>query len=461
MRSRFAPLIGLLCFLIIASASPRSAPAQIFTLTPELGPSSATGRSFTVTPDLYSIFAPSPTPAEQRAAAGQRGGPVGVLQRQRPELDPVGIQVGEQHFLPSISVSSAYDSNIFATETAPSADAVSHLRPVLDVDNGTKLISYHFNLYGDFVSYLGHSGLDNANYGTALDIIGDLDPTLRIESRSTITHTHQDPAGFVLPVPNAAVSHLPVSQSYQQELSATRDIGRWGLQLAGGYARAEYEDITIGGVTLLQSQLNSNIVHLAPSVSYAVTPLVRGIVQGRYAHEIDAEGSLNSSTYEVTVGSDFELRRLLRGTVYVGYTEHLFDQSQFGGNSGVTYGLSLAWYPSERMTVSATGRQDFVSTIISGAGNTPSAANVMTAQLQVDYDLSEQFVLSGIASYESDTFQSTSRRDVIPSASVNLLYFINRNWVATAQGRVIKRDSTLAGFSYERVQFGLGLKFRL
>jgi hypothetical protein len=441
MRSRFAPSIGPLIFVIVALVAPAPLSAQIFT----------------VTPDLYSIFTPSPTPAEERGVTG----PVAVLQLPRPQLEPAGIWAGGQHFLPSVSVSSDYDSNIFATEVAPAADAVSHLRPQLDVENGTRLISYHLNAYGDFVSYLDHSNLDNANYGTALDIVGDPDPTLRLESRSTLTYGHLDPANFVLPVPNAAVSHLPATQSYEEELSAIRDVNRWGLGLTGGYIRSDFEDVTVGGVTLAQSQMNSNVFRLAPRVSYDVTPLLRGIVQGEYSHEADAEGSLNASTYTATTGLDFELRRLLRGTVTVGYTEHLFDQSQFGGDSGPTYGLSLAWYPSERLTVSATGKQDFTSTIISGVGGTPAVANVMTAQLQVDYDLSQEFVVSGIASYEADTFQSTSRSDMIPSAGVNLLYLINRNWIASAQGRLMRRDSTQAGFSYERVQFGLGLKLRL
>src|SRR5260221_14487197 len=65
------------------------------------------------TPGFSSIYTPSPTPADQRDPTG----PVGVLLRQRPELQPEGFWVEGLHLLPSASVATIYDSNIFATQS--------------------------------------------------------------------------------------------------------------------------------------------------------------------------------------------------------------------------------------------------------------------------------------------------------------------------------------------------------
>src|SRR3546814_9046932 len=49
-----------------------------------------------------------------------------VRERQRPELDPVGLRQGNVFFYPSIGVAEAYVSNVFATEKDEKDDFVTY-----------------------------------------------------------------------------------------------------------------------------------------------------------------------------------------------------------------------------------------------------------------------------------------------------------------------------------------------
>jgi len=433
-----------------------SALSLLFAVTALLIGEAPVAAQVLATPGFSSIYTPSPTPADQRDPTG----PVGVLLRQRPELQPEGFWVEGLHLLPSASVATIYDSNIFATQSNPASDVVLHLRPELNADNGPGLIRYNLNVYGDIVRYASHESLDNPNFGTTLGIVGDLASTLRVESRTSFLYDHSDPASFVLPTANGTLTRLPVHHLIGEQVSVIRDIGRWGLGLGGGYRRETFENITINGVTFEQSQLNSNVFDVSPKVTYDLTPLLRGVVRGEYRHETDAAGILNSSTYTVVTGVDFEFRRLFRGTATVGYREHVHDSSAFGSVGSITYGLDLAWYPSEIVTVTLTGNQDFSDTILTGARGTPAVTDVKTVQAQVDCEVLRQVVLSGIVSYENDDYQSTTRRDDATSAGANLVYTINRYWIASTQYRYVTRKSTQPGFSYDRHQAGVVFKLQ-
>src|SRR5260370_29543700 len=273
------------------------------------------------TPGFSPIYTAAPPPADKRDPTG----PVGVLLRQRPELQPEGFWVEGLHLLPSASVATIYDSNILAPQSNPASDVGLHLRRELNADNGRGLIRYNLNVYGDIVRYASHESLDNPNFGTTLGIVGDLASTLRVESRTSFLYDHSDPASFVLPSANGTLTHLPVHDIIGEQISVIRDIGRWGLGLGGGYRRETFENITINSVTFEQAQLNSNVFNVSPKVTFDLTPLLRGVVRGEYRHETDAAGILNSSTYTVVTGGDFEFHRLFRGTATVGYHEHVHD----------------------------------------------------------------------------------------------------------------------------------------
>jgi hypothetical protein len=236
MRPGSAIFFGSLSMAVMLACMPEPAAAQLFTTAP----------------DLYSIFTPTATPAEAHDADG----PVGVIQRMTAQFEPQGFWIDGQHIVPSATVSSIYDDNIFATETRATGDDVSHFRPAIDADNGQREVSYNFDFSGDFAKYASHPSLDNLNAAFGLGIASDITSTFRIESRTNFLVNHADPANFVLPIANAAVSHLPETQSFNQQISLARDVGAWGLEFIGGYNYANEENLSLDGLVIPFSALN-------------------------------------------------------------------------------------------------------------------------------------------------------------------------------------------------------------
>jgi len=56
-----------------------------------------------------------------------------VLQRARPDYDPLGIQAGSFLLLPSMDLQEWWDSNVYAVPTRPSSDLVTAVVPQLAV----------------------------------------------------------------------------------------------------------------------------------------------------------------------------------------------------------------------------------------------------------------------------------------------------------------------------------------
>jgi hypothetical protein len=400
-----------------------------------------------------SAFQPTPTPADQR----DQTGPVPVTQRARPELEPGGAWFGGFHFLPSGSVISLFDSNIFAAQS-PVSDVVFHLRPELKIESAPSAFTYDFGLVVDRAQYVDHSVLDNTNVATSLGIAGDLGSRVRFDSRTSFTHDHSAPTVFILPSPNGTVLSLPAHTNYGQQAAVTSDFGRFVLIVTGGIQRDEYEDVVVNGVVFQQSQLNATTVDLSPKIAYDITPLLRGFVLADVRHQNDANGLFNATTYALSGGVDFEFRRLFRGTTSFGYRVHDYDTSGAGSVSGLTYGIDLAWFPTELLTVSISGKQDFSDTILVGTGGRPATNDVKTIKLGADYEVLRQVILSGGLSYESDDFSSTTRHDDVLLLSLGSTYSINRNVALTARYNYLTRSSSQSGFGYDDHQVALALK---
>jgi hypothetical protein len=455
MRIGLGSSLGLLCGALLGATAPSPAVAQLSSTTP----------------DPYSIFTPAPTPAETRDA----NAPIGVAQRFQADLQSGGSWIDGQHVVASATLSSLYDSNIFATAAAPTGDVVSHFRPTLDLDNGQQEVSYTFNIYSDLAEYASHPSLNNNNAGAAFGVSWEIAPTFLIQSHTTFVYGHADPASFVLPVANAAISHLPDTESFDQEFAATRDVGRWALSLSGGYARTQESDLTLGGAQFALSALDTDVVNAASRLAYDLTPDLRSFVRAEYRHEIDANGAFNAGTYSLVTGLDFDLRSLIKGSIDVGYREHVYDTSGFGSVGTPTYGVNLAWYPTELLTLTLTGSQDFSDSILPRSGGTapggaglstenlvgvPVISNLESAQIQIDYEVAQGWMLSSTTSYKVNNYTSSHRQDDIVTTGATLLYSINPSLVTSAQYRYSRQSSTVSGIGYDRDQVGLAIKYR-
>jgi hypothetical protein len=387
-------------------------------------------------------------------------GPVGVLERPRPQLQPQGFQLSGVRVLPSFTVGPTYDSNVFATGSNPAGDILFDEHPALTLDSAPGLVSFRFIGYGDFVQYVNNGQLSNANGGASLGIRGDLASTLLLESLTGLVYGHQDPASFSTSIANGPVPYLPEYTQFRQTLSATREVGVLGASLSGAFQRSTYQDVLLNGVLLNQSQFNGNTYTVSPRVSYLISPPTRLYVQATYQRNAYDGGGINSNSYTGALGTQFEFRRLIRGNVYAGYTDWVYDSSAIGTVGGFTYGVDVAWYPTEVLTAKLSGKQYFSNSAAPGATTSASVVNTKTIQGQLDYEAGYQVILSAVAAYENDNYQSAARIDDIMKIGLTARYMLNSRASIDLLYLYSMRQSSQVGFNYDRQQVGLALKLQ-
>ena len=386
------------------------------------------------------------------------GGPVGVTARLRPEYDALGFPTAQGYFYPTVTGTMLYDDNVFASQLAPSDDLVMHLRPAFSFRSQRNTLSYVASGYGDFAHYLGHESLSNSNAGASLGAIQEIGRDWEIESQSGAKYDHQDPSSFASPVPNTSIAHLPAYTILSEQLSATRRVDRLSLSFGGGYQREDYQNVVIGGALIKESDLNANAFSTTTRLGYALTPLTRVFAEGEYLRRDYDNGVLNSNTYTTVFGTDFEFRRLTRGTVFAGIRQRQYDSALIGSLAAPTFGINLEWFPTRLLTFTAVARQDFADTPITTPTGGSAVVNIQTMQLEGDYEILRQLIGTAVAGYESDAYSLTNRADKTLSLGLSLTYMLNRNLRLIAQYRITERQSSLAGFSYTRDEIGIGLR---
>jgi hypothetical protein len=399
-------------------------------------------------------FSPPGVAPPSPATVFDKTGPVAVQERTRPDLEPQGLRLGAFRVFPSLKETTSYDDNLFAESSNASAGVVFRSRPEVKIDNGPgpSVRTLNFDLYVEDARYIGHSNLSNDNVATSLNLGSEFGPDTRARSLTGFSYAHQDPSNFALGVANTKITKLPVLKTFSQDLGLSHDYGDLGsVALDGGYQRLDYENIitTAGGI-INQTLLNSNNYHVGPKVSYNLTPVLRPYTKVDYSRTDYDANNFNNNEYALVVGTDFELRRLFRGTAFLGYKDREYDKSTNPGARGFTYGMNLTWFPTELLTVSAHGGQNFSDSLATSSTGVHSVVDAKTVSLSADYEVLRNVIVSALAAFEDDNYLSTTREDKVYSAGTGLRYVITPQWEASAQYQFSTRSTNAAGFGYDR-----------
>jgi hypothetical protein len=398
------------------------------------------------------------TPAELNGEPG----PVGVLQRTHPDYAPVPFTVRGFDVYPAFDELGTFDTNIFATKNAAASDFIVRTRPNLHVENGrrgTSAVTTALDIFAEDDRFVGHSNLSNDNAGAALLLNDDFSEGFKALSRTTFVYQHQDPATLTTNTPGLRLRQLPAVKTFTQEFGIDKELAPYGLILDGSYTRQDYQNAPlIDGATLNQTGLDGNIVRIAPKFAYDVAPDLRPFVQGSYARYAYDNGVLSANEFAGIFGADFDIRRLLRGTLFAGYKEHLYDESSIPTARGPTYGLNLTWFATERLTLSAAGSQTYYDATTTTTNGVHSTINTNTIAFEADFEALENLILVGIASYENDDYHQLGRGDNVYSAGIGAQYLVSQSLTLLAQYQFSDRISNNSAFNYARNTISLGVK---
>ncbi len=442
------------CCPLIAGLLPLGASAQI---TEPLLPLIPGGAVFT-----------APTAPQTAVTEGEAGGYPGetVTSRYRPEFNASGVRFGDFYWFPIAELDESYNSNIFATTTAPSSDLITTLAPNFALTSifprGALSLSGGVTLQ----EYAAHPAQNTQSGTFSVNGVYPVTAGGTISGNAQVSHPYiaygspTSPTNIAEPV---TYWNYTASTGYQQS-------GRrfsYGINLAVNAALYNAAPLVGGGVSPQSSQ-NAIIPDVTVNAGYEIAPDYQGFVRidgSRYSY-LRASGA-SFTTYSANFGLRISPRHLIFGNVYAGYLFQNSGQSTIG-SSFPDYGGELVWTVTTLTTLTFDGVRTFYTGTPSNGSITaisPGPAGngylASTVGARADHELLRNLLLTFNATYEDDSFQGITRTDHVLTAGTGLTYLVNRYLFLGGSFSYYQRNSTVSGVSFSQniLMLRLGTQF--
>lgn len=406
------------------------------------------------TPFLASLalvcLAPASVVMAQNAA--ERG--VGVVDRERPDYDPVGIRTGGFIMYPSVTGSVAYTDNQFAQPNNEQDDTIFVIAPEITVESqwSRHALNLRAGLSSSFHDQ--NDGDDATDYGVGADGRLDITRATALSVRGAYDVTHEDRGS---PDQPAAAAEPTEVTEVTAEAALDHRFNRLSLRPAITFTDTDFEDVAlIGGGVINNDDRDRQELVGSLRAGYEVSPALEVFAEGRY-RTIDYDAlddnlggggvaRRDSDGYDALVGASFDVGRLARGEVAVGYTEQDYDSSLIPSVTGFIYEAGIEWFVTELTTVNLSGLREVEETTLAGA----SGALSTSVNLRVDHELLRNLLIGAEGGYTRDVFEGIGREDDNYTAGVDVTYLINRNLRAQIGYEFETRETNAVGSEFDQ-----------
>jgi hypothetical protein len=376
---------------------------------------------------------------------------------------PDGIRSGNYLIFPEASFALLKNENMFGLQN----DANGKLKGLGDIRRETlgsvQFVSQlprhvlDFMFSGRLVSFQDH---DERNYGDGL---------ATVQARLDINHNYAFIGNFLSKIDHEERRDIEtpanarrLSQVWINEGDAylMRSAGHLSMQAGGTAGHTQYQAIeAFDGGRIAQSFRDTDRYSGYFKVRYQLAPgyTLMGRLTG-LMEENRGTPAFNRSNhgYEATTGLEFELTRLLRGSVEGGYTERLYDQDAKQDLRLAIFASRMIWMATPRLTFYFDGRRHVAATGVNGAlGRIDLRFNG-----SFEYELQRNLVLSGGLEHVGSDFVGSSRHDDRWVLSAGGKYYFNKHvYLGLEIGREMV-TSTSAAAEFEANRIMATLKFR-
>lgn len=372
-------------------------------------------------------LAMAPAGFAQEAAAGfDRGRNQSVSERPRPEFDPAGVQVRAWMLRPELVSEVGFNDNVFAEENNEDSDIYLSLRPRLAGESTWSRHGARFAVGAERTFFNDTPKNDEfspyAEGELRLDVGRDGAISLggRTANESEGRTSPDQPAAALSPV------EVDVNEVF---LAARYAFNR--IRVSGRVVSRDldYEDaLSAAGVVLDQDDRDRTEREFVLRGEYALSPSLALI----------AEGGANTREYDLnppavavnresngrfySVGANFDVTRLARGEVTIGYLEQEYKDASIGDIDGLALNARLDWFPTDRTTVALTARRAVAETGLTQA----AGAEQTEFGVRVDHELRRNVILTGALSGGARDYQGIDREDDLRRGELSVRYLVNR-----------------------------------
>lgn len=375
---------------------------------------------------------------------------VTVLDKPRPEYDPIGARAGAFRVLPSLAITGSYSDNVeFADDGDEESDYIATFRPGVELESDWSRHSLGVELASEIAVHESESDDDYEDFFANADGRFDISRQTNVAGQAGIARSHEDQS-----VGNN--DEVEEFTAVDGGLSISHQLNRITLRLGGDLERVVFDDDD-------QEDEDRYEYNALLRTTYDVSPRLDVFVEGRYnieKYDIDDQvtgDDQDSSGYEARFGAGLNLTSVLFGEAFVGYRVQQFDEGGFDDEKGISLGADINWNVTQLTSIGITGERDFQASDQAGA-----ASNFQTQLgLTIAHELLRNVIIDGSALYENDDFRGDDRDDDTYRLGAGATYWLNRNVSLNANYDYSERESNQAGEDFKANEISIGLTLRL
>jgi hypothetical protein len=382
-----------------------------------------------------------------------------ILERKRPDFDPLGIRAGAFIILPSVGVSAVVDDNVLATESSADGDLIAVVHPVIEVRSHMNNHAIKLTADGSAGRYMTQSSEDYEDFRVLAEGRLDVLRTTRLFGRLGYERLHEDRSS-----PDEGDGRKPVIYTVATAgLAGEHVFNRLGLRLEGNVRQLDFDDATtVSGATVNHDDRDRNIYTAVFRAGYELAPEYEGFARVTYnirdydAAVDDLGIDRNSKGYEVALGAAADFSGVTFGEVFLGYLSQDYDDASLNTISGFTYGASVTWNASKLTTYKLLAKRWVKETTQTGA----SGVLATSIGASVDHELLRSLLFHAELTVARDDYEGLAREDDYVMAGLGARYMLGRHYALAADWRFAWRDSSVSGADYARNIFTVRLELQ-
>ncbi len=369
-----------------------------------------------------------------------KGRNISVVERARPDFDPIGLRVGSFEVFPALEAGAAYTTNV-ALSANEKSDVGILVNPRVSARSDWSRHQVQFRAGGEFERYLD-TPIRNQN-GWYAQSLGRLD----VSDGLSLTGEAQTANLYETPFSSELDPNLGVLSSYQRTYFAARgeyQSGQSRFSLAVDDTLFNFDSIDVAGAPDIdQSDRDRNIVRITGQAEYAFTP--SAAVFGRVGYEDtnydlallrNGQPNRDSHAWRAIAGMNLDLAGLLRGQLGVGYVVRDYSAAGYRTFRGFSVETRVEYFPSELTTFTLELARNLQDASTSGI----LAYYDNRAALSVDHELLRNLILRGGVEFAKQDFIDSNISNDVYRVSGGARYFVSPLIELQGTARYTTRD---------------------
>jgi hypothetical protein len=380
-----------------------------------------------------------------------------VLERPRPDHDPIGLRVGSFLYYPSIDVGGLFNSNIFNTESNRKADLIWVVAPGMRLNSNWS--NHMLNLFarGQFGFYTSNSQENFQDFVAGIESRLDFRRDTQLLFDASALRGHEERGS-----PEDANGRFPsVYHAYKGDLRFRHRFNRVGLEVSSLADYYSYDNVEAeSGRIIDQGDRDRVRWEGAVRVGYFFNPRVEAFVRGAfnivdYSRSVDRNGFERSSNgFGVLGGLSYRITSTLFGDVAVGYRDQRYRDDRLAAARGPAFAGSLTWLITPLTTLQVSGSRTVEESILSNA----SSYFATTGRVEVAHELLRNLILQARFAIQNHAYNGISRNDTYYRPGFEATYLMGRHVHLRARYDMVYRKSNVNGQDYETHIFLLSVR---